>query len=148
MNRKRKVAITASVVVLTILFFVPVIPAKVASDATPSVTPQAGWGVLIDPSGTYWFHTLNDTTYAMNLTSFQQLQNDPYSTHGMGPNCTSAIQGSLILITCPPPRCSPSHAFGGMICYPIPSATSGFDSVAYWFVHQGTVYFGGRYLWG
>ena len=167
MNRKRKVAITSPVVVLAILFLAPVIPAKVASRESfsltvlhvPSGANSSGWGELTDPSGSYWFYDLNNTTCqettcydttAMNLTSFKQLQSDPYSTHLMGPGCTSKIQGSVILVTCPQARCAPNHFNGEMSCMPITPTptTNGLDSIAYWLVHHGATYFGGRYLLG
>ena len=156
-------------VALALLFLVPFIPARLAISPDPSLTAlhypggdTSGWGIMTDPSGNYLFYTLSDspcdettcwTTTAMNLTSYQQLKNDPYST-GIQDNakCTSFVQGAVILVTCPQARCAQSHGFGGMSCSPITTSTppvgNGSESVAYLFFHQGTVYYGGKYLWG
>jgi len=154
------------VAVVAFLFLAPVIPAKTGNGVDFSKTGlhvpsnganSSGWGSLTDPSGTYWFYTLDDTTCqettcytttAMNLTSFRQLQNDPNSA-GMAndPGCKSSIQGSVILITCPQSRCAPNPLNGEMTCMPITPATNALDSVAYWLIRHGTVYHGGKYLW-
>lgn len=126
MSRKWKITIAVAGVVLTISLFVPVIPAEIPSGAAPVLTSAElqclkigrcvgssanGWGVLSDASGTYWMFTFYSTacqqttcyvTTAMTLTSFRQLQKDQY-TGGFenDPNCTSVVQGSVILVTCP-----------------------------------------------
>ena len=170
MNRMGKLAASVAAVVLAVMFLAPMIPAKIISGQAASLTslhvpPQgadrSGWGELTDPSGSYWIYALNDTTCgatqcyatsAMNLTSFERLQNDPYSGGVWNnPNCMSAIQGSVILLSCPSPRCSRNHFNGAKGCSPVtqkdPSIVSGFDSVAYWLLRHGALYAGGKLLW-
>lgn len=165
--RRRTRALVAVVVAagVAFLFLAPVIPAEFISRLDFSETglhvpsngaSSSGWGRLTDPSGTYWFYTLDMTcqettcytTTAMNLTSFKQLQNDPYSTSiANDPSCKSAIQGSVILITCPQSRCAPNNLNREISCMPITPATNGLDSIAYWLVRHGTVFYGGEYVW-
>jgi hypothetical protein len=62
-------------------------------------------GVLTDPSGTYVFYNMTETQnpngtitsiFYMGLTSYQQLLQDPYSTH---PHGEVQIVGSVVRIT-------------------------------------------------
>lgn len=172
MSRKWKITIAVAGVVLAILLFVPVIPAEVPSGTAPVLTSAElqclntdrcvgssanGWGVLSDSSGTYLMFTFYSTacqetacyaTTATTLTSFRQLQKDQYSGgFENDPNCTSLIQGSAILVTCPQPRCSLDDLNGEMSCKAITQVPVGSDSMAYRFAQQGPVYFGGEFWW-
>jgi len=92
------------------MFLAPVIPAKVAGEEAPPATFQAGCGTPVAPSGAHWFHRLDETTYAMNFTSFVRLQNDPYPTYGIGTNCTSATaHQALVTLTA---------AYSSILIYP------------------------------
>jgi hypothetical protein len=62
-------------------------------------------GVLTDPSGIYVFYNMTDTqnpngtitsVFYMNLTSYQQLMHDPYSTHPQG---EVQIVGNVVRVT-------------------------------------------------
>ena len=156
MARRRWAIGMISIAALAILFLAPVVPAKGVSYADsssigtgPSVVPPVSWGILTDPSGTYWFHFFTNGTYAMNLTSYEQLLNDPYSTHPS--NCPHTIEGNIILISCPQTQITinpggPPVASGSTTS-PVPPGTNGFESPAYWLAGQGAIYFNGRYLW-
>lgn len=170
MNPRREITIIAAVVVLATLFLVPLVPAKIAISPDPSLTVlrhptsgnQSGWATETDPTGTHSLYTLSPTpctgttcwtTTAMNLTTFQQLEHDTY-TGGVwdNPNCASFVQVSVILFTCPQPRCSPNFFNGSTSCDPItkstPTVGNGSESLAYLLLHRGTVYYYGKYLWG
>lgn len=163
-SRRRAIGLMpVAVAALAVLFLAPVIPAKLVSYAAspsigtgPSVIPPVNWGVLTDPSGTYWFHFFSNGTYAMNLTSYRQLVNDPYSSSPS--NCTHTIEGSIILISCPQPTNTPS-GYGNLshglqsvtndsVTSPDSPTTNGFESPAYWLAGQGVIYYNGRCLWG
>lgn len=177
MNPRRKVAVAVAVVVLAATFLVPFIPATIAVSPDPSLTSlhystanQTGWavgGVEGDPVGTIFIFTLSQmpcagttcwTTDAMNLTTYHQLEHDSY----MGgvwdnPTCESFVQGAVVLFTCPQPRCGPGQGSSqslnasGLVCEAItrstPTVGNGTESVAYLLLHQGAVYYYGKYLW-
>jgi hypothetical protein len=151
LTRNQELVFRISVIaVLAILFLAPVIPSRVASytdspqvSSTPSMIPPVNWGVLVDPSGTYWIHFFDNGTFAMNLTSYQRLLNDPYSTNPS--SCPHVIEGNTILITCPTP--SPSTLHGSLTDASPTSPTHGLESVSYLLIHHGAVYFEGRYTW-
>ena len=169
----------AVLVSVQVVILAPVIPTQYVSGATPPLpsavlqclkTQQClktgnvplGIGVQRDPSGTYLMYSVNETTcnvttcyqaVAMNLTSFERLQVDPYSSHLLDVNCTSSIQGGIIFVMCPQPRCQVlitnlPGGVGGVACNSVTPAKSQFDSVAYWLFHYGIAYSGGSYYWG
>ena len=168
MNHSR-VAMIVVVVALAALFLVPFVPARIAISPDASLTTLhypsgggAGWGVESDPSGTYILYTLSSmpctettcwTTDVMNLTTYKQLERDPY-TGGVwdSATCASFVQGSVILFACPQARCSPNFLNGSISCDPVskstPTVGNGTESVAYLLFHQGAVYYYSKYLWG
>jgi hypothetical protein len=71
----------------------------------PLVVPPLNTGYMSDPSGSYVFYNITYTQvgnvtinrYSMNLTSYEQLQHDPYST---GPPCDMQVVGNMAMVTC------------------------------------------------
>ena len=169
-RRRRTYVAAAAAAALAIVFLAPVLPSTVVTGEAASLTTlsvprvggASGWGEVTDPSGSYWIYRLNDTTCnatacytteAMNLTSYDHLLLDPYSGGlAAGPGCLTATQGSFILISCASARCAPDHNTGRMACMStaqsLPSVAMGTVSAAYWLVHRGAIYAGGRYIWG
>lgn len=46
---------------------------------SPSIVPPVNTEILKDPSGTYQFKYLGNGQYSTNMTTYERLQNDPYS---------------------------------------------------------------------
>jgi uncharacterized protein (UPF0333 family) len=67
--------------------------------------PPVNTASMSDPSGSYVFYNITYTQvgnltinrYSMNLASYEQLQNDPYST---GPPCEMQVVGNMAMVTC------------------------------------------------
>jgi hypothetical protein len=93
----------AVVTVIVLIFLVPLVPSKAASQAwlsplrSASSIPPNSW-CEADPTGTRCGGILGNGTYTMSLSTYNSMLNDPYSHW-----CSNHLrfEGDTVYLTCP-----------------------------------------------
>jgi len=93
-----------------VLFVIALAPVSVSQTPNqiqmkPRIIPPVHTGILQDPSGTYVFYNVTSTSYIMNLTSYEALLHDPYTTN---PGGAASVLGDMVLLSTTN-RPSPPH---------------------------------------
>ncbi len=76
-----------SMFLLTATFAVPPANSQASlgpGQLEPSIIPPVNTGILKDPSGTYTFYNITGSSYFLNISSYESLMLDPFSTHPTG----------------------------------------------------------------
>ncbi len=84
---------------LHLLFPINTAYSQSSLNVTPASVPPVNTAVLKDPSGTYTFTYLPSGQYMMNLSTYEQLLHDPYSSIGNGVQVQ--VQGTTVILTLP-----------------------------------------------